>query len=234
MVALHVGRTDYCCHPAEHVDAVPSLGGTKRIHFDRLEALRPDLVVSVKEENDRRQIDEIASHWPTLILDPTDVSSAVTGIEILGRAVGAEDPAIEMGRAISTAFANLPNAGGIPVVYLIWRQPFMAAGAGTYLDDVLTRLGFDNTARELDGRYPELDAAWAAARRPHLLLASSEPFPFGETHLPELRAWAPAATPVLVDGELFSWHGARMLLAAAHFCELVPRLAALATRLHHR
>ena len=104
----------------------------------------------------------------------------------------------------------------------------MAVGAGTYIGDVLKHLGLANVATTLEGRYPKLDVPGLRRLAPRLILASSEPFPFREWHLAELRDLVPDARAVLVDGEMFGWHGARMLAAAAYFGALVPRLVALA------
>lgn len=212
-----VGRTDYCCHPADRIDAILSVGGTKKVNLARLDATEPDLVVAVREENDREQINTIADKWPTLILDPVDVESALTGIELLGRAVDAATTATQLTSSIRDAFDRLPNANGRRAVYLIWRKPFMAVGAGTFIGDVMERLGFTNVAAALDSRYPEVARELLDELRPELVLASSEPFPFAQQHLPELRELAPAAEPILVDGEMFSWHGVRMLEAARYF-----------------
>ncbi len=219
-----VGRTDYCRHPHEVVTGLASVGGTKRVKPDALERLQPDLVVSVREENDRTQVEDIAARWPTLILDPVDVASAIAGIELLGAAIDARDAARELATSVRTSFADLPNVNGARVVYLIWRKPYMAVGADTYLHDVLERLGFVNVAASTDARYPEVSQDELEALDADLVLASSEPFPFTEKHLPELRELAPRATPVLVDGEMFSWHGVRMLEATRYFRDLIATL----------
>ena len=47
-----VGRTKFCIHPPEN-RAIPILGGTKRIHRERLVKAQPDLVIGNREENKR-------------------------------------------------------------------------------------------------------------------------------------------------------------------------------------
>lgn len=218
------GRTRYCCHPRDRVGSLASVGGTKAVDLEALARLEPDLVVAVKEENHEPQVREIAVRWPTLVLDPVDVASALDGLRLLGRALFDDARGAALADDIARRFAGLPRLEGLRVLYLIWRKPFMAVGAGTYLDDVLRTLGFVNVASSLDGRYPELDADRVEALTPEILLASSEPFPFESKHLAELRALAPGARVAFVDGELFSWHGARMLEAADYFAGLVARL----------
>ncbi len=56
-------------------------------------------------------------------------------------------------------------------------------------------------------RYPTTTLADAAARQPELVLAPTEPYPFKERHLHELRTVAPDAR--LVDGQDLFWWGVR-------------------------
>lgn len=226
LFALGAGKrviacTDYCRHPAEIIAALPSIGGTKTVNEIRLRQLHPDLIVSVREENDERQIAALASDLPVLILDPVDIASALSGLSLLGLVVGCTDTARALVQTIHDAFDTLPRLDNCAALYLIWRKPFMTAGHGTYIGDVMARLGLQNAASTTE-RYPVLDTLTLEANQPRLLLAASEPFPFAEKHLPELRRLAPNAEIILVDGEMFGWHGARMLKAADYFRHHIP------------
>ncbi len=55
-------------------------------------------------------------------------------------------------------------------------------------------------------RYPTIQLADAAARRPDAVLAPSEPYAFGERHRPELETVAPVT---FVDGRDLFWWGVR-------------------------
>lgn len=225
-----VGRTDYCCHPDDAVAEVAPVGGTKNVRIGAVDALRPDLIVAVREENREEAVRELASRWPVLVLDPESVCAAVDSVQLLGEVTGTSPAATKLAAQISRAFDELPRARGIRVAYLIWRRPYMAAGGSTYIDDVLDHLGLVNVVRSLDGRYPEVEGPVLAGLRPRFLLASSEPFPFTEQHVGELRQLVPGAEPVLVDGQMFGWHGVRMLAAASYFKQLIPRLLGIAAQ----
>ncbi|MFT4696637.1 MAG: ABC-type Fe3+-hydroxamate transport system substrate-binding protein, partial [Urechidicola sp.] len=66
-------------------------------------------------------------------------------------------------------------------------------------------------------RYPELNEEQIKKLNPEIILLSSEPFPFKEKHIIELSKLVPNATIELVDGELYSWYGSRIIKALDSF-----------------
>jgi hypothetical protein len=102
----------------------------------------------------------------------------------------------------------------VPVLYLIWRQPWMTVARDTYISRLLARVNWQTTPGVEGGergaaRYPLLagDEPWLADVREVLL--SSEPFAFTADHVREAQALCPQARVRLVDGELLSWYGPR-------------------------
>jgi hypothetical protein len=66
-------------------------------------------------------------------------------------------------------------------------------------------------------RYPEVSNEMLIDANPSVVMLSSEPYPFGEKHIAEIKLILPRAKIILVDGEMFSWYGSRLLLAPAYF-----------------
>ena len=221
-----VGITKFCVHPAEWYRAKPRVGGTKTLSLEKIEALRPDLIIGNKEENDRAQIEALAARWPVWMSDILTLEDACDMVcrvgELTGRAAAASDLAADIRRR----FASLPatqqpttqqlNNSPARAAYLIWRKPYMVAGAGTFIHDMLGRAGFQNAFAHLT-RYPEVTLGDLAAAQPDVLLLSSEPYPFAEKHFGPFREACPAAQIRVVDGEMFSWYGSRLLAAAGYF-----------------
>jgi ABC-type Fe3+-hydroxamate transport system substrate-binding protein len=110
---------------------------------------------------------------------------------------------------------------GISTAYFIWRGPWMVASQTTYINDLMQRCGMVNVFANQDSRYPEVTAEEIKAANPQLILLSSEPYPFKEVHIAELQALCPQAEILLVDGEMFSWYGSRMLEAVVYLEGLV-------------
>ncbi len=82
----------------------------------------------------------------------------------------------------------------------------MSLAGGTYGSSLLAAIGVDNVFADADDRYPTVTLEAARARRPDVVLAPSEPYPFGERHIPLLDEVAPV---VLVDGQDLFWWGVR-------------------------
>ena len=217
-----VGVTKFCVHPPEARQAAAVVGGTKNFHFDKIEALRPDLILGNKEENYREGIERLAAAYPLYLSDISTLPEALDMIREVGQLTGTAAPADALAQQIAANFAALaPPAAAIPAAYFIWRKPYMVAAADTFIDDMLRRAGFANVFAHLR-RYPEITPEQLRAAAPRQVLLSSEPYPFQEKHLAEFRALCPVATVRVVDGELFSWYGSRLLQSAAYFQGLLP------------
>ncbi|MGB5008351.1 MAG: helical backbone metal receptor, partial [Ferruginibacter sp.] len=107
--------------------------------------------------------------------------------------------------------------------YLIWRNPYMTAGGDTFIHDMMQHCGFENIFAHKT-RYPETSVADLQTGDCQLLLLSSEPYPFKQKHINELKSLLPNTAIILVNGEYFSWYGSRLLKAPAYFKTLVSEL----------
>lgn len=102
------------------------------------------------------------------------------------------------------------DAAAVRAAYLIWRDPFMSVGGDTFIHDMLSRGGFENVFGA-SIRYPTVSARDLIDARPDVVFLSSEPFPFDDAHRSEIEDMLPQARVRLVDGQLFSWYGSRLI-----------------------
>ncbi len=219
-----VGITKFCVHPEHQYRRKPRIGGTKSIKLDRVRALTPDLIIGNKEENTKEQIETLAREFPVWLSDITTLEDARTMIEQVGTIINKLAEARRLSEQIGRCFAQLKIAGGpLRVAYLIWHRPFMVAAADTFIDHLLKRAGFLNVFGDLQ-RYPEVTLEAMRDRQPDVLLLSSEPFPFKEKHFATFRKVMPSKPIRIVDGEMFSWYGSRLLLAADYFAKIQHEL----------
>ena len=220
-----VGITKFCTHPEAWFRQRTRVGGTKDINIERVHSLRPDLILANKEENDRQQVEELARHYPVWVSDVKTLPDALEMIRSVGILTGREQQGAELAGEIARRFADLDASlqetpSDTPrTAYLIWRNPWMVAGGDTFIQDMLRRCGCTNLFEHLD-RYPSINLRSLADAGCGQVLLSSEPYPFREQHIQEIRAVLPDAKIRLVDGELFSWYGSRLLEAPAYFQRL--------------
>lgn len=111
--------------------------------------------------------------------------------------------------------------------YLIWKDPYMAAGGDTFINNMMKRCGFENIFENVN-RYPQIEICQLSSVNCqlttvncHLLLLSSEPYPFKQKHIFELQQQLPNTKIILADGEMFSWYGSRLLQAPEYFKKLI-------------
>ncbi|HEX6430499.1 MAG TPA: helical backbone metal receptor [Niastella sp.] len=226
------GITKFCIHPETWFRQKTRVGGTKNIKTSVIQQLQPDLIIANKEENVQAQIEELAQQYPIWISDVNNLADALEMIEQIGTITGTLPGATRLISQINTAFTKLQTLPGQVIQtgtihkpktgYLIWRNPYMTIGSDTFIHDMLARCGFQNIFGH-STRYPVIDT-WQLSHC-DLLLLSSEPFPFQQKHIDELQPLLPNTKIILVDGEMFSWYGSRLLHAPAYFIRLLQRIA---------
>ncbi len=203
-----VGRTKFCIHPTDQVKQIPIIGGTKNFRFDAIRELKPDLIIGNKEENYQDGIAELEKEFPVWMSDIFTLQDSFQMMTNLGRICKLEDRANEIVEACQKATEHIKGTKSGKVIYFIWKNPWMVAGKHTFIDHLLTHLGFENLITE--ERYPEMNEQSISKLNPDHLLFSSEPFPFKDRHLHEVKKLWPNANCQLVDGELYSWYGSRL------------------------
>lgn len=222
-----VGMTKFCVHPAVWLKEKTIIGGTKKFDFEIIDSLQPDLIIGNKEENYLAGIEQLTSKYPVWMSDIENLPQALTMIKQVGELVNRPSESLTIVKQIESLFLHLPSFEETKALYLIWRKPWMATGTNTFIHDMLVRLKFVNAIQQ--SRYPELTDACIRELNPDVILLSSEPFPFEEKHIDELRALCPQAKIILVDGEMFSWYGSRLQYSPAYFHELYERVNSIPT-----
>ncbi len=203
-----IGRTKFCIHPKERIGKIPSVGGTKKFNFDVIHSLEPDLIVGNKEENEKKGIERLATRYPVWMSEIYSIDEAYKMMAALGSICQVDQKTNLVLEECKSGLDRVWNSRSGKALYLIWKNPWMAVGKGTFIDDMLQHLGYQNLVQS--DRYPTLSDEEIAALNPDVILLSTEPFPFREKHLLEVQAEFPNSQVQLADGELFSWYGTRL------------------------
>jgi ABC-type Fe3+-hydroxamate transport system substrate-binding protein len=219
-----VGITKFCVHPERWFRSKTRIGGTKTVHIDKVAALKPDLIIANKEENVKEQIDALEAIAPVWVSDIKTLADALRMIREVSMLCRKEAEGAVSAERISISFAALAADGGNrTTAYCIWRNPWMWAGGDTFIHDVLDKCGLKNVLAEVP-RYPEVSLTALAGYNPEVVLLSSEPYPFKDVHIAEVKALLPHAEVILVDGEMFSWYGSRLMQAPEYIAGLLRSL----------
>jgi len=219
-----IGITKFCVHPGIWFHTKTRIGGTKKLNLSLIRSLHPDLIIANKEENLQQEVEALAKEFPVWISDVKDLDDSYQMIKCVGELVGRQETAEKLIEKIRSNFRDLfsrtENSNHkFRTAYLIWKDPFMTVGGDTFINNMMSICGFENIFQK-ELRYPEISLRQLSTLNCQLLLLSSEPFPFKQKHAEELQAILPEKRIMMVDGEMFSWYGSRLLRAPSYFSQL--------------
>ena len=230
-----VGRTGFCIHPRESLRNVPKIGGTKDVAIERVRELAPTHLVVNVDENEKPTVDALAAFVPEVVVThPIDVDDNRALIERFGRLFGREQAAAQLVERFDAALAALRarRYAPLPVVYLIWKDPWMTVSANTFIARMLAEAGMQVVSPR-GARYPVVELDWMRDSGARAILLSSEPYRFRDRHAAELARQLsadgrrPAPACVTIDGEMTSWYGSRAIAGLRYLRDFRDRVDAL-------
>ncbi len=226
-----VARTHFCIHPAEPLQSVPAVGGTKKVNLAKLEALAPTHAILNVEENTREMEAAIRGFVPHVIVtypkrpeDNPPLYRLLGGI--FGKAAEAEALAAKFDAALKRVLALKSGLPARRVLYFIWKDPWMGVSRGTYIVNMLALVNWQVLGHRDGVDYPELALTPELLAEAELLLFSTEPYPFKDADLDAFAAAqnCPRAKLRLVDGEYPSWYGPRAIDGLDYLAEFAQAI----------
>src|SRR5688572_4919513 len=182
-----VGITKFCKHPPEWYYTKTRVGGTKKLQINIIHELQPDLVIANKEENVKEQVEDLAVHVPVWVSDVNNLESAYEMIAHVGSLTSRMEQGASITEQIKMNFSEIPVHNRKPrAAYIIWNDPYMTAGGDTFIHSMMEAAGFENVFAD-SARYPVITMDQLESKNPELMLLSSEPFPFKQKHIDEIR-----------------------------------------------
>lgn len=171
-----VAVTDYADYPPE-VKQKPSVGSYSTPSIEQLVAFTPDLIfaTSVHEGRIIPQLEE--KGLTVFALDPHSIEEVLESISLIGEITGKEKEASALvagmqGRvkAITDKTDNLAQEQRPRVFYLVWHDPVMAPGSGTFQDDLLRKAGGTNITQDLND-YKDVSLERVLEMNPEVMIA---------------------------------------------------------------
>ena len=221
-----VGVTKFCVHPKELRETRQIIGGTKILRFDAINALKPDLIIANKEENNKADIERLQATYPVWVSDIQTIDDALNLVHILGEMTSCVSASQKIHTSITEKrqhFKQTIAPSSARIAYTIWNNPFMAAGGNTFIQTMLNEGGWVNAFAE-HTRYPAFTLEGLKAMNVDYLFLASEPFPFGQKHKALFTSVIPEDKIHIIDGEMFSWYGSRLKDSYSYFIELHDKL----------
>ncbi|NLG99415.1 MAG: ABC transporter substrate-binding protein [Chloroflexi bacterium] len=162
-----VAVTSYCKPPAGRTAALAVAGGPKNPAVEQITALKPDLVIANREENDRQSIERLSEAGvPVWLSFPKTVREAVDHLWSIARLFRCDSAAVRV-RLLeqSLEWAEMAAQDNPPVRYFcpIWEDRletgerwWMTFNEQTYSNDVLRIFNGMNVFAGRERRYPLL------------------------------------------------------------------------------
>lgn len=139
-----IGTSDHCNYPPEAL-AIENVGGFATIDVERVVELDPDLVFATGGVQEKFVVQLEGLGVPVITLDPDDLGEVLQGIDLAGRATGAENTANELvenmyGRITQIA-SKVENVQKPKVFWVVWYPPLYTAGKGTFVSELIAKAG---------------------------------------------------------------------------------------------
>ncbi len=222
-----VGVTRYCNYPAP-ATLLPRVGGIVDPDVERIVAARPDLVLCTTDGNPRERVKVLEEMGiPCFAVGPQDLAAVFGTIERIGAILGVPERGKREADALRSRADRVSRSkgGASPrVLFVVSTSPVIAAGSGTFLDEIVRASGGENAAAAFAGRYPRLSVEEMIRARPDIILVAAmsgvEEFSPAVTRWKEVPAFRHGDV-VSLDGDLVTRPGPRMVAAMERVAEVL-------------
>jgi iron complex transport system substrate-binding protein len=218
-----VGRTEYD-HDSS-LAAVPLIGRGLSPSVEAIVALRPDLVIvwaSDKRGDLRSQLEKAGI--ATFAFNVQDTTDAFRVVRVMGEALGRQSTADSLQTALRTSLRETQSrAAGRSrrrVFYVVYNDPPMTAGPGTFIDQLLDIAGADNVFHDAPSNWPTVSLEEVVQRDPDIVVlpVGEMSSPIGE-RLRNTAGWRDLRAVknnclALVDADLVNRPGPNVAVAA--------------------
>ena len=209
-----VGVSEACDRPAAQLEGLPRVGSMVQPAVESILALRPDLVLASADGNPLETLHRLRELGAT-VYGVKPAAGGLDGVaERIEAVAGAAGRSAEARAALESWRAALVRAEAsaadrelLSACWLVWEDPPIAAGAGTFVEALLETAGLENACRRGDEAWPRLSREELLVAAPEALLVSSGAH--GDVK-DSLGAWA-EPLPALRAGRVLRLDGDRFL-----------------------
>jgi iron complex transport system substrate-binding protein len=173
-----VGDTDFCDYPSD-AQKKPKVGGGINPNLEEIASLHPDLVLVTNSFNRLETVRALDSLGiPSYDIDPHTVDEIVASTEKLAGVLGVPEAgktlADDLQRRLSALQTKLAALPQTKVLFVVWTEPLMSIGKGTFVADALRKAGASSIV-ESSRDWPQMNLEEVVHLQPDFLI-------FPETH----------------------------------------------------
>jgi iron complex transport system substrate-binding protein len=240
-----IARTRWDTDP--RIASVPSVDNALTPSIEWLVSRQPDLVIAWPDVQSRSTVERLVQLgipvYSSRVETLADVDRAITHLGImLGIEARADSLRSALRAALDSVRARVAGRSPRTVAYLIGIQPPMAAGPGTFIDELITIAGGRNAFGDAASKWPMVSLEELLKRAPDVLVISAgeEDAPGLSDRLSERAGWRGLAAvregrTHAVDAGRYNRPGPAVVLAVRELAallhpELFGRTAAAATQ----
>ena len=136
-----IGITKFCVHPYHLKSVKKIIGGTKKVHYEKIKLLKPDLIIANKEENTLEIVEELRKICPVWVTNVITFEDNIQMISDFGKIFKHRTEAQKWIDKINFAHKDFKTfVADKPikkVAYFIWKNPYMVAGSDNFINEML-------------------------------------------------------------------------------------------------
>jgi iron complex transport system substrate-binding protein len=154
---------------------IPRVGDAARVDFERIVALKPDLVLAWKSGNSAADVARLESlGYPAFVSEPARLADIPRLLRAIGALAGtlpaAASAAAEFEREITALRGRYAMARTVRVFYLIWHRPLLTVNGAHLISDVIALCGGENVFADVNQLTPSVTLEAVIAAKPEVIL----------------------------------------------------------------
>ena len=160
------GRTTWCDYPPEARE-IPSVGDGIPPNVEAVAARRPDLVVVYRSGPNVTAAEQLERLGiSTVLFDLNRLEDLGPVIRRLGVLTGLRAPADSLARVMDSLASEPPAPSTQSLVFIVWDNPPIVIGGGSYLDRLAALAGARNVFHDIGSPSAQVSIETIAARDP--------------------------------------------------------------------
>ena len=158
---------------------LPRIGDYSRVNFERVAALKPDLIIGWRSGNRAADIYRLRQMGiPVLLTDASSLTDVARLLRLMGETTGHVNEGKRAAQAFETRLQQLRQryAATPPrrVFYQVWDQPLMTVGGQHWINDAITLCGGRNIFADLQGAAPLVSLESVLTRAPEMIISGDD------------------------------------------------------------